>query len=507
MRNNKLLFCLLGATLLPVFGLLAQSAGLLVSDEKYREVPVLPAYSGVKYNEIPVKVSLKKYCPVAGDQRRTGTCVGWAVGYGATTIQRAIQTQTTDKALITQYANSAAFIYNQVRSNHTDCSEGAYLEDALRVLKEKGDCLESSFAFNPDDCHALPDEKSQWEAQQFKAQDYAAVFTLDEDPKNKIGKVCKVLATQTPLVVGMGITKSFFDLLPGATQWDPADSETVSGYHALVLIGYNSVEKYVELLNSFGPSWGQNGFIRVNFSDFERLCRYAYVIVPQPNTATAFVPAAAAPAPGTATPAPAETAFSAQYSLEGAFAFRQPSGSVTNAYGEEVMFFEEISTKATPESPGNYTTERAVFNVGDVFQLVAREVPKGRYIYVFSQNAQKEVNLHFPRRKENMASAGFMLEKTVEVVIPSEDVLLQIPMPGYEHLCILYSHAAIPGFDQRLAQLNQHNGAFAEQIKAAFGDVLIPNAQFSAQKMSFKALADPVQQQLAVAITLKVYAQ
>ena len=108
-----------------------------------------------------------------------------------------------------------------------------------------------------------------------------------------------------------------------------------------------------------------------------------------------------------------------------------------------------------------------------------------------------------------MASAGFMLEKTVEVVIPSEDVLLQIPMPGYEHLCILYSHAAIPDFDQRLLQINQHNGTFAEQIEAAFGDVLIraPNAQFSLQKMSFKALADPVQHQLAVAIMLKVYAE
>ena len=505
MRNNKSLFCLLSIVLLPLFGVFAQTAGLLISDEKYREVPVLPAYSGVKYNEIPVKVSLKKFCPVAGDQRRTGTCVGWAVGYGATTIQRAIQSQTTDKAQITQFANSAAFIYNQVRANHTDCSEGAYLEDALRVLKEKGDCLETSFAFNPDDCHALPDDKAHLEAQQFKAQDYAAVFPLDEDPKNKMGKVCKVLATQTPIVVGVGITKSFFDLLPGATQWDPADSETTTGYHAMVLVGYNSVEKYVELLNSFGPSWGQNGFIRVSFADFERLCRYAYVIVPQPNAATAFVPTTPATA---TTDDTAETAVHpAQYSLEGAFAFRQPSGSVTNAYGEEVMFFEEISTKATPESPGNYTTERPVFNVGDVFQLVAREVPKGRYIYVFSQNAQKEINLHFPRRKDNMASAGFMLEKTVEVVIPSEDVLLQIPMPGYEHLCILYSHAAIPGFDQRLAQIHQHGGTFAEQIKAVFGDVLISNAQFSPQKMSFKALADPAQQQLAVAITLKVYAQ
>ena len=75
MRNNKLFLALFLAIILPIYWLSAQSAGLLTSDEAYRKIPVLPAYSGVKYNEIPVKVSLKKYCPVAGDQRRTGTCV------------------------------------------------------------------------------------------------------------------------------------------------------------------------------------------------------------------------------------------------------------------------------------------------------------------------------------------------------------------------------------------------------------------------------------------------
>lgn len=47
------------------------------------------------------------------------------------------------------------------------------------------------------------------------------MFALDKDLKSKIGKACKILATQTPLVVGVGVTKSFFEVLPGALTWNP----------------------------------------------------------------------------------------------------------------------------------------------------------------------------------------------------------------------------------------------------------------------------------------------
>ena len=55
-------FVLLCFALLP--GLRAQGTGLLVADSQYLKIPLLPTYSGVKYTEVPVKVSLKKYSRV-----------------------------------------------------------------------------------------------------------------------------------------------------------------------------------------------------------------------------------------------------------------------------------------------------------------------------------------------------------------------------------------------------------------------------------------------------------
>lgn len=482
-----------------------RSAGLLVSDEQYRNIPLLPSYSGVKYTEIPVKVSLKKYCPVPGDQGQSGACVGWAVGYGAFTIQRAISGACTDPALITQQANSAAFIYNQVRKNHTDCTEGAYLEDALALLKEKGDCLEKTFEAGRSDCHLQPGDMHHTEARRFRAADYAAVFALDESPKSKIGKACKVLATNTPLVAGMGVTKSFFEVLPGAATWSPAESEPVTGYHAMVLTGYNNVEKYFELLNSFGPSWGQNGFIRVSFQDFERLCRYAYIILPESGLANEFTQVS-----GTATPAVRQSPPNvAQHSLSGEFVFRRPAGFVTDEAGNELMYFEEIKTREAPPGSGCYTTEQPVFQVGDVFQLVAREIPKGRYVYVFSQSADGAFNVHFPRKKTAVASAGFVLEKTVEIVIPGEESLLQLPLPGEDHLCIVYSHAPIPDIDKRFQRLETGKSGFREKITTAFADVLVetPRVLFSSDKMSFSAIPDLPEGRIAVAMILSVRAE
>ena len=151
--------------------------GLHLSDEKYRQVPILPVYSGKKYNEIPLKVSLRSYCPVPGDQGNTGTCVGWAVGFGALTVSRAVRAGVSDPSRITAMANSAAFLYNQIKIKAEDCSYGAYIEDALMLLKEQGDCLERSFNYNQiKDCQSLPNQVAREEAQQYRVKDFAAVF-------------------------------------------------------------------------------------------------------------------------------------------------------------------------------------------------------------------------------------------------------------------------------------------------------------------------------------------
>ena len=466
------------------------ATGMQAAPEKYDEVPVLPIYSGRKYNELPLKVSLRKYCPVPGDQKGAATCVGWAVGYGAMTIMRAIQEGKTDQASITKEANSAAFIYNQIKISEEDCNSGAYLEDALQFVSTYGDCLESSFLSTEINCTVVPGVAQQSEATKFRIQDFAAVFKQNEPEKGKLSKVCKILATQTPVIAGLEVGPSFWQILPGNALWNPAPGETGNGYHAMVVIGYDNVEKRVELMNSFGPGWGQGGFIWMPYDDFERYLQFAFVLnAGHGSTQEERVAVDDTPA----------------LQLSGEFIFRRPAGYLTLADGSETPFFEEVPVSAGPFA-GTYLPVEKNMSPGEVFQLVAREIPKGRYVYVFSQGPDGEVNLHFPKFNAGNRTADFVLSQTSEIIIPSEENVLQLTAPGKDHLCVLYATRKIMDISERLRAFRQVPGPFQDRVSAVFGDLLIPleDIALEPEAMSFSTAVPAQSRKTTVAITLLV---
>ncbi|MBK9488164.1 MAG: hypothetical protein IPO07_04710 [Haliscomenobacter sp.] len=165
-------------------------------------------------------------------------------------------------------------------------------------------------------------------------------------------------------------------------------------------MGYDNVEKQFEFMNSFGASWGRNGFIRMKYDDFARLCKYAYVLLPE-DRAESLVQVE---------PKVKDVPDASTASLSGAFAFRKPSVYLSTSYGQEITYYEEVATRWN-NSLGVYETQQASFEVGDVFQLVAREIPRGRYAYVFSQSPGSKINFHFPKMDNNVPTAGFVLEK------------------------------------------------------------------------------------------------
>ncbi|MEL7119054.1 MAG: C1 family peptidase, partial [Bacteroidota bacterium] len=450
-----------------------------------------PTYTGQKYDEIPLKFSLKKYCPIPGNQGNISSCVGWAVGYGAYTIMRANQLGETDLSKITQMANSAAFIYNQIKTTNSDCTAGAYIEDALTLLKDQGDCLEVSFNFETANCNGLPGEIQLQEAVQYRIKDFAAVFELDEVPKRKISTACKVLATQTPIIVAMEVTPDFWEIKPGTAVWKPQYQESENDFHAMVLVGYDNVSKKFQLMNSFGPSWGRNGFIEISYTDFAKLCRSAYVLMPFEHEKLQQL----------------QEATSSTQSIAGEFVFRRPVGYLTTAEGSELPFFEEVQTELKNDK-GLYTTQQDHFSVGDVFQLVARSIPRGQYAYVFSQNPEGAVNLHFPKTTSNGMTAGFVLDQTAEIVIPNEETVLQLSVKGIDHLCVVYSTLPIEDIQARLMRLEHGSASLSEKLYDVFGDLLIQdeNIRYSKNNMAFSAVGNTQTRAVAVPLILKVEA-
>ena len=122
--------------------------GLEFEDDRYLKQPLVSMQNGGK--SIPSSIDLSVYAPFPRHQGTIFSCVGWSVGYGALTMERAIQNGWTDRVKITNESSSALFLYNQIKIGN--CSRGARISDALIFLQEKGDCLAKYYDKNLDDC-------------------------------------------------------------------------------------------------------------------------------------------------------------------------------------------------------------------------------------------------------------------------------------------------------------------------------------------------------------------
>ncbi|MBK8503367.1 MAG: hypothetical protein IPL46_14795 [Saprospiraceae bacterium] len=123
--------------------------GLLLDDPHYDLLPRVPDYNEGSKAELETlkdvfKVDLRPFCPVPQDQGFISSCTGWASGYGALTMLKAIKMGWNgQRDLITDNAFSALFVYNQVKKG--SCDFGAYISDAAILIRDKGDIPAKDF--------------------------------------------------------------------------------------------------------------------------------------------------------------------------------------------------------------------------------------------------------------------------------------------------------------------------------------------------------------------------
>jgi len=187
--------------------------GLLFDDNAYNETPVLsPALS---FAGEPPYYSLRKYCPIPGNQGNIGSCTGWATGYAALTIADAIRTNNTNTASITDQARSAMFIYLQIVEK---CPEGSYIDRALALAKNLGVCRSSELADRLAICSSPIPSGLKTKAAGFRVKDFNTLFFLDATPSQKIAATRSSIAANKPVIP---ITAE----LPSSTPRDELDAQ------------------------------------------------------------------------------------------------------------------------------------------------------------------------------------------------------------------------------------------------------------------------------------------
>jgi tetratricopeptide (TPR) repeat protein len=252
------------------------SQGLRLQPYTYKSAEIYTPSIRIGLSQLPNSISLKKYCPRVLKQEASNS-VGWAVSYAALSTQYNVMINDTDYTHKWARAFDPNFIYSFMKQKEGNwCQNETHLTGALNLLEQYGckpkvwepwlTCNETK-TFN---------ELTLSVASQYRIEGWNALRGEDI-----IGETKKALFNKLPVIIGVQLTESFMN---GSAirngQWTPISNEKSIGGHAMCVIGYDNTKNggSFEVMNSYGETFGDKGYIWITYKDFENLVQEAYVI-------------------------------------------------------------------------------------------------------------------------------------------------------------------------------------------------------------------------------------
>lgn len=462
----KVRYYLLMTALLSIFNFRSSPAqGLILDEEVYGQMPMQSEYGdGSKSESAAVekvrKVSLKPYCPKVQNQGAISSCVGWAAGYAAFSIQQGILNEWRGlQEVNTENAFSAMFLYNQVKIY--DCDYGARISDALEYLRDQGNVFHKDFDQNIENCYRKPDSLLIEKAKNYKIQRFEALFRSNASVEVKKNKTKLSLIQNKPVIAGFELLKGFQQLRPIDEFWYPEiGNQDVFGGHAMVVVGFDDEKQAFELMNSWGEGWGRRGFIWIKYEDYARFCKHAYQMTIEEDLVRNQI-------------------YTAEATLRRPI-MRTPQGDVFE--NEQVVL-----------QKGVYQLRSGVLGAKNKFQLLLQNVNNSQYAYVFSIDSQNKVKIHWPR-DENIDDKFEGLNESARITVPEVKLVLPSPQDalrfnhGKEHLLILYSAGPIKNINEKISELIKAKGSMRARLERVFEKDLVPVDQirYDKSQMAFR---------------------
>jgi len=216
--------------------------------------------------DVPSSVDLSSQFPPIGDQGQYGTCVAWAVGYNHKSFMDAKADGRSTYTNSQLY--SPRYLFWKIPSSQkgADCN-GTGFEPAYDVILSSGiSDLSTSPYTGLGDCSQSPSSSENTAASNSKILSYREV---DID----ITTIKQYLAQGRALTFGAKLGDNF---MSWSSTGDVLYSDTYGytgqhAYHAMILCGYDDNKGSngaFKVVNSWGTSWGNSGYIWVDYNFF-----------------------------------------------------------------------------------------------------------------------------------------------------------------------------------------------------------------------------------------------
>ena len=224
------------------------------SEKDYRVVNT-NLYKSVNI-KLPSSADLSVSCSPVKDQGSIGACTAFST-IGSMEYM-------SNKNNIKLNPLSERFTYYVTRMNimnNPDTSDtGASIRDALKSAVKYGSCVNTIFPYNSNYTTA-PSQTIYNQATRNTAVSYARYDDIDSVGKNQLSNTISTLKASLsagiPIITGFTCYSNLYNAIKGVI---PKANGNIIGGHAILLVGYDDSKQLFKFKNSWGKSWGVNGY-------------------------------------------------------------------------------------------------------------------------------------------------------------------------------------------------------------------------------------------------------
>lgn len=396
--------------------------------------------AGNPQNALPEAVSLLKFAPQRSNQGQQGSCVAWSCAYAAQTILTSAATgQNPDQIVF-----SPSYLYNQIR---LEGCQGSYLHRAMEAMKANGGVPLRQYPYNDQECDRMPSSSDVQQGRQNTIHGFTRLTSGDNIDQISVRAIKEHLAKDAPVAIGMMVGQSFMQDMMGQDLWQPGSmdaSQMGMGGHAMCVIGYDD-RKYggaFQIMNSWGPEWGNNGVAWVKYGDFRNYVREAYGIDPLPKRSNV-----------------------ANIPLECTI------GLVNN---DDKQYIQLRS------AGGNEFQTLTPIRIGTRFKMEVKNSTEC-YVYIFGQDENQKSFVLFPYLKpgETVSKHSPYMGITGYRLFPRAQSLEADAIGNRDYIAIVTSKEELDYNQLNQAISNSSQTTYAGKVNEALRSILIPSAQYS----------------------------